>query len=174
MVELPISIDVLRLALKVEVADDDAELSRLAVAAGTHIERYTGLRLRSATRTQYLRAWERTILTEAPLVSITSIAYTDTTGNPQTLAATEYWIDKSQPMWALMFDSPDPFKETTQPLVTYVAGYTQVPGDLQHAIVALVGAWYANPEALTVASMQVLPKSFEYLLANYSTKGPFS
>ena len=73
-----------------------------------------------------------------------------------------------------MFNNPDPFKETTQPLVTYVAGYTQVPLDLQHAIIALTGAWYANPEALTVASMQVLPKSFEYLLANYSTKGPFS
>jgi len=174
MVELPMPLDVLRLALKIEVFDDDAEISRLAIAAGTHIERYTGLRLRSATRTQYLHAWERTILADAPLVSITSITYTDTSGNAQTLAAARYWVDNSQPMAALMFDAPDPFKSTTQPLVTYVAGYTQVPGDLQHAIVALVGAWYANPEALTVASMQVLPKSFEYLLANYSTKGPFS
>jgi hypothetical protein len=39
-------------------------------------------------------------------------------------------------------------------------------------IVALVGSWYSNPEATSVASIQDVPLSYRYILQQFSTRGP--
>jgi hypothetical protein len=53
--------------------------------------------------------------------------------------------------------------EGTAITVTYVAGYTLVPSELTHAIIALVGHWYNNPEAASIVTLQQVPMSVEYI-----------
>jgi hypothetical protein len=57
--------------------------------------------------------------------------------------------------------------------VTYVAGFTVIPQALQQCIVALVGSWYNNPEALQVAQLAEVPMSYKAIIAQYSVQVPF-
>lgn len=173
MPALPIPLDVLRTRLRIEVESDDVDLAVLCVAAGEMIERETGLGLQSLTRTQYIREFGRFVPRVQPMSSVSQVRYTDGNGVRQTLPASDYWVDESEPLLALEFDTAVVPKKNTTIEITYVAGFTTIPQALQQCIVALVGSWYNNPEALQVAQLAEVPLAYKAIIAQYSVQVPF-
>jgi uncharacterized phiE125 gp8 family phage protein len=172
MSQLPIPLDVLRTRLRIEVESDDTDLAALCIAAGDLIEKETGTLLRSRNFQDYIEPWKRTILKRSPVTAVLSVTYTDTQNNPQTLPPDEWFLRQEDELVVLDFDTAAVVKDNTQPVVTYTAGYALVPHALQQCIVALVGAWYNNPEASSVASLAEVPLSYKHIIAAYSHRSP--
>jgi uncharacterized phiE125 gp8 family phage protein len=172
MAQLPIPLDVLRTRLRIEVESDDTDLAALCIAAGDLIEKETGTRLRSQTFTENIVPWKRTMLRNSPVTAVTSVTYKDAANVTQTLPVDEWFIRQDEELIVLEFDTSVVVKENTQPIVTYTAGYALVPQALQQCIVALVGAWYNNPEASSVASLAEVPLSYKHIIAAYSHRSP--
>jgi uncharacterized phiE125 gp8 family phage protein len=172
MPRLPIPIDVLRTRLRIEVESDDTDLVALCVSAGEVIERETGIALGSASRTAKIKRFARFIPDVQPCTSFTSVSYVNSSGATVTLPTDEWWTDDSEPVIALEFDTDAVMKPNTLATVTYVSGYTEIPVALQQCIVALVGAWYNNPEAVSVAALADVPTSYRYIIEQYRTRSP--
>lgn len=168
----PIPIDILKTRLRIDADEDDVILTTLCIAAGEMIERELGIRLSSATRTAKLDRWRRFILPVQPATSVTSVTYYDSGNVLTTMPATDWYIDQTDQLLALDFLEKPSIYEGTFPTVTYVAGYANVPHALQQAIVALVGAWYANPDATAPVSLSDVPLSLKFIMSAYSARGP--
>lgn len=101
----------------------------------------------------------------APVVSVSSFTYYDGstwqnyTDYQLDVARNRLWIGSSLP-------SPDPL---TKPNVkiTFVAGYTTLPKDIQTAILLYASHLYFNREATTGESLNETPLGFENLCATY-------
>jgi len=98
------------------------------------------------------------------------VVYTDANGSTVTMPTTEWWTDDSEAVLALEFITDRTMKDGTLATVTYVAGYSEVPQALQQCIVALVGAWYANPEASAVVALAEVPLSYRYIIQQYAAR----
>jgi len=167
----PIPIDVLRTRLRIDVDADDAILTTLCIAAGEMIERELGIALKSSSRTAKLDRWRRFIPPVQPCTGVTSVTYYNASNVLTTMPATDWYVNQTDEMLALEFLENPSFYEGTFPTVTYTAGYSQVPHALQQAIVALVGAWYANPDATNPVALAEVPLSLKYILSAYSSRG---
>jgi uncharacterized phiE125 gp8 family phage protein len=168
---MTIPLSTIKSALKISYDDDDSDIVRLREAAIALVERRTGLFLHQRTESLYLNAWNDCIVPGVPFVSLTSIAYTDANGAAQTLAASDYWLDRSDgPAPYLRFLAYPYRKDGTAIVATYVAGYSSIPNEITHACIALIGAWYNNPEAFQAVSLSVVPLSVEYILETVSAR----
>lgn len=168
---MTIPLSTIKNALKITYDDDDADIVRLREAAISLVERRTGLFLHQRTETLYLNSWADCIIPGVPFVSLSSVAYTDASGGAQTMAATDYWLDRSDgPAPYLRFLAYPSRKDGTAITATYIAGYTAIPNEITHACIALVGAWYNNPEAFQNVSLSVVPLSVEYILETVSAR----
>lgn len=172
MASIPVPIDVLKTRLRIDVEADDVILTTLCIAAGEMIERELGIGLASATRTAKIADFRRFIPPVQPCTAVSSVTYTDASGATITMPAADWYTDQTQELLALEFLDAPAFKEGTFPTVTYTAGYTQVPHALQQAVVALVGAWYANPDATSPVALSEVPLALKYILSAYSARGP--
>jgi len=171
MAQPPIPIDILKTRLRIDAEADDVIMTTLCIAAGEMIERELGIGLATATRTAKIDRWRRFIPPVQPCTSVTSVTYYDTGNTLITMPAADWYVDQTDELLAVEFIEEPAVKEGTFPTVTYVAGYTQVPHALQQAIVALVGAWYANPDATAPVALSEVPLSLKYILSAYSTRG---
>ena len=171
MAATPIPIDILKTRLRIDVDADDVILTTLCIAAGEVIERETGVSLASETRTAKLDKWRRFVLPVQPVASVTSVTYYNGNNVLTTMPTADWYVDDTDSLTALQFKETPEIYEGTYPTVTYEAGYVQVPHALQQAIVGLVGAWYANPDATSVASLAEVPLSLKYILNAYSARG---
>jgi len=117
-------------------------------------------------------------LPRAPLVSVTSVSYTDTAGAPQTWAATNYSVDalvgpecgpgRVIPNYGVYY--PSTYGAPNCVTVRFVAGYgaaAAVPAGIKSAMKLLIGHWHTNREAVTVAGMTEVPLAVNALLWPY-------
>jgi uncharacterized phiE125 gp8 family phage protein len=161
---MSVPLSTIKSALKIDFDDDDTELTRLREAAESLVVRRTGLSMAPASKTLYLANWRPVIIPEHPFSSLTSVVYYGGTNTAVTMPSTDYWVDRTDgPMPVLRFLEGPAIYEGTAITVTYVAGYTLVPSELTHAIIALVGHWYNNPEAASIVTLQQVPMSVEYI-----------
>ena len=170
---MAISTATVKTALRIDYADDDAELTRLIAAAVAWVENYCGFRLTSASRTMKLREFQRTVLAVQPVTSITSVAYTSG-GNAETLNADQYWLDTSETLSAVEFLEAPSIDDGTLITVTYVAGYATEPNEVVQAVISLVGAWYNNPEAHAPTLLSPTPLGAQFMLEHLRIRGPFA
>ena len=171
---MAVTLATVKAALKIDYTDDDTELTRLIGAATSWVETYTGLKMTQASRTMRLREWKRTVFSELPWVSTTSVTYTDTSGATITMVSgTDYWVDNSQQLAALEFLNTPSMKDGTLATVTFVAGYSTEPNEVVQAIISLVGLWYNNPEAAQPVGLQVVPLGGQFVLEHLRVRGPF-
>lgn len=105
----------------------------------------------------------------APLTSVTSVAYTDTSGSSQTLTAvTDYVVDtKSEPGRIFLPDGktwPSTQSQRNVVTITYVCGYTSaplVPESIKTWIKMAVSTLYDNREQLISGSIIAkLPRDY--------------
>lgn len=144
----------------------DQKLLALTTAARQYVERYTNRQLITATWTLVLDRfpmpdWGTGLFNPiyiplAPLQSISSITYLDTTGATQTWDSSKYRVsaDREPARIVPAYGQIYPTTRTTTDTVSirFIAGYgslaTDVPQALRHAILLLVGHWFENREAV--------------------------
>jgi uncharacterized phiE125 gp8 family phage protein len=171
---MAISLATVKTALKIDYSDDDAELTRLISVAISWVETYCGFKLTSASRTMYLGDWRRTVLAVQPVTSITSVVYTDTADDAQTVDAEDYWLDRTGDLVALEFLDTFERKDGTLITVTYLAGYSTEPNEAVQAVISLVGLWYNNPEAAQPVGLATVPMGAQFMLEHLRIRAPFS
>lgn len=170
---MAIPLSTIKNALKIEYSDDDTELLRLRDAAASLIERETGLVLSVQQKTQYLGSFRTTAILLVPFTSLDSVQYTDSGGASVTMPTTDWWLDYSEgPLPILKFLAEPDFKPGTNINAVCTVGYASVPNEIVHAIIALVGGWYSNPEAFQNISLSAVPMSTQYIIQALSVRSP--
>jgi uncharacterized phiE125 gp8 family phage protein len=167
---MSVPLSTIKSALKIDYDDDDIDLVRLRESATTLLERRMGVLFTPQTRTMYLASFVDTVIPDHPFESLTSVEYTSG-GSTVTMPASDRWIDRTQgPIPMLRFLETPAIDEGTAITVTYTAGYDSIPNEIVHALIALVGAWYSNPEAYQPIGLAVVPMSVEFIIDAHSTR----
>ena len=138
----------------------DDELTRIAKAARKATERLT-------RRAWINQTWKLTLssfpygsrfiqLPRPPLVTVTSLAYVDSSSVSQTLTESTEFVKRINSHPGSIVLKPSQSWPTTDPeemeavTITYVAGYgtgsTTVPEEAKQAILALTDYWWMNPD----------------------------
>ncbi len=175
----PVTLAEAREFLRVDDNIEDGFISTLISAARLHVESVTGRALISQTWRLVADDWpaDRIILLpRSPLVSIDSITAFDAGGNPVSLALAQFQPQANMAPARIFLPekisgSPD-LREFNGIEVDYVAGFgsapSDIPNDLRHALLSLVGYWFEHRDALVVAgSGSVVPRGFDGLLSAY-------
>lgn len=163
--------------LRIDHSDDDIMIDRLIAASTTYLDGYAGI-LGQALVTQ---TWELVLdafpcgpiqIPLGPLQSVTSVKYDDTNGDEQTFGPENYTVDTvSKPGWVVLNSDaswPSTLDAINAVRVRFVAGFTDVPQVLRHAILMLVGHFYENRETTIVGTnAQALPFAVDALIAPF-------
>lgn len=185
--------------LRVAHTDDDDLITGLCDAAVAYIQEYTGRQLVTATWAWFLESFsnqQRAAVDDywfqpypsglkgaqiiqlpiLPVSGITSIAYTDTAGNSQTLTEnTDFVLDtvrgRIKPSAALSM-WPQVSSDVFNPIeIQFEAGYGADAGDvpvkITQALYMLVAYWYDNRENSTILQLNQVPDGFSELLIEY-------
>jgi uncharacterized phiE125 gp8 family phage protein len=161
---------------------DDAEdgfIATLITAARLHIEGVTGRALIEQSWRVVLDVWpanRRVTLPVGPLSSLTAIRAYDEAGTPATIALAQFQPETAaNPARVFLpsFIAGMPLlRERAGIEIDYVAGYgtaaADVPADLKHALLTLIGYWFEHRDAVVIAgSGAVVPTGFDRLVATY-------
>lgn len=164
----PVSLDEAKCHLRVTVTEDDVLIEGLMRAAREQIELECSRALIKQTLELALDAFPHCnwllsptwaiAIPRPPLISVTSITYTDVDGNAQILATSEYTVDTRRepavivPAWGKAWPSTREVPNAV--VVRYVAGYGDdpalVPEALKLAAKMLIGHWYDNRESVVI------------------------
>lgn len=170
--------------MRIEAAftTDDAYITSLLTAAKDQVEDLCSIRLITQT-------WKWTLddfmfdrrfmqIPLAPLASVSSVKYTDSSGALGTMPDTDYIVDAvSKPGRIVLKDSASWPTATLRAAngveITFICGYgaagTNCPARLLQAIKFLTAHWYENREPVLVGniSAQKLPDAFHALIAQF-------
>jgi uncharacterized phiE125 gp8 family phage protein len=159
---------------RVDADDDNDLIDRLIKTARDHVERYCGARFASQTVEMKCDCFGDFVrLPEGPVTDVKSVTYVDTAGAAATLSAGVYELhdDGLEPSiglkpgqrWPLIW----PGSRIT---VEAVVGYDAAPDAVRHAMLLLIGTWYAQREntliGATVDNLP-MPSSVDALLCNF-------
>ncbi len=167
--------------LRVDASDEDTLIDALVKAARMRLEDETSRAFITQTWQLLLRGWPscgQIRLPRPPLATVVSVTYTDIAGSPQTISASNYaavtTVEPGCVVLAPYVAWPTASLYTGWPIVVeYTCGYgaagSAVPETLRTAMRQLVGHWFENREAVTVAAMQALklPMSVDWLIEPY-------
>ena len=129
--------------LRVDHSDEDVLITQYINAAIAWVENYTDKLLTRREVTQEASCFGVYLpLHYGPAPDSLSIAYTDTDEAAQTIADAKLVRDRAYPA-----SSWPTIDENTEIVLTYTAGYSSVPADLDSAVLLLVGEFYDNREA---------------------------
>ena len=166
----PVTLTEVKAQCRVDGTDDDTKLNSLIAAATDYVERYTGRAIVSQTWKVVLDEFaDEMLLPKGPVQSVSSITYTDTAGDPQTLSASVYTADLANDPQRVVLNDGQSWPETDDAVnvvtITFVAGYSAVPESLKHAILLLISQWYDNRDGL--GGGREMPHAVEALLCNH-------
>lgn len=150
----PLTVPELREAWSIDFTEDDAAVERAGKAAREWVEGFAGRYLNTRTITLNYSTWPADDVWRIPyppLSSVTSIAYSDSDGNSQTLGTGVYTVDTASTpgrvflakdqSWPTLEGAPNALEVT----VTCVAGHATIPQRLYHALVMVGRDLYDNP-----------------------------
>lgn len=171
----PVTLGSVKESIQVDHTYDDAVLGRIIKRARHYIESRTGLSLIDTTWCQYLDEFPGHVirLSKAPVSQINSIKYYDINGTLQTVDSDNYSVDLEQHFARIApvstYDWPDTQDCRLNAVeIEFVAGFgsnpSDVPEDLQGAIILLSGYWYENRDTAGVQQQHELPFCVESLL----------
>jgi len=159
--------------------NSDAIINQCLLGARQFVEDWLG---RSAIETEWREAFDKFPSEfrpmRSPLISVTSITYTDTDGDSQTVAAADYvvdvYADPGRITRAYGVAWPTPKAQINTVLLTYKAGYGTAPSDvpktLKQVVLMLAAHWFDTPEGSTKAgAANMVPFSVRELLTQLET-----
>lgn len=155
--------------------NNNGELRQCLLSAREFVENYRDRQFVSATWREAFDAFPREFRPlKSPLTSVTTLTYTDTAGDSQTVAASTYVVDTyAEPgRITLAYGKawPTPKYEANVVLLTYVAGYTKVPEAAKQAILLLAAHWFDSPEPAVKGSIvSMIPFTVQALLDSLDT-----
>jgi uncharacterized phiE125 gp8 family phage protein len=162
---------------------DDALVLSLVKAARQHLDGRDGVLGRALiTQTwrldlpEFPRSGEAIALPLPPLVSVGSIAYTDTAGDTQTLSALLYDVVAGgwgpgmvRPVHGAYWPATRAQSDAVR--ITFTAGYGAAGSDLPAPLVAAMklhlGVLYENREAAAPAVLHAVPFAYDALITPY-------
>jgi uncharacterized phiE125 gp8 family phage protein len=143
----PVSIEEAETQCRVSGSDHVADLTRLIKAARSKIEKYCGIKL--VAQTVVLRCssfCDFVDLPIAPIASVSSIAYLDSSGVEQTLSTDVYEtvLTDLEPQIRLKVNQSWPSVRCASDAirVTVSAGYATPEEDIKHALLLQIGKWF--------------------------------
>jgi len=174
---LPVSLEELKQAARVDFADDDQILMTYLQAAVDHLDGYHGI-LGRAIINQDWRIWAHEwpvggIVLPFGDVSQATFRYYDSNGLKQTLDAAFYEliematgaVIRFKPSFTAPLLDEDNYKSVE---VTFTCGYgadaASVPASIKVAIMLLATHWYENREAVTGRNLTRLPFAVDRLI----------
>ena len=157
----PVTLDEVKSQLRILHEDEDALIRSYIDAATYQAELICDRQLLQATYVLKMDAFPDEIrLPMPPCISVTSIAYVDTSGTTQTLSASNYLVDTSHEpgrivpvyggVWPIVRGMPN---DVT---VTYEAGYASasaIPKNIKLGIIHLIAHWYENREPVNIGNI---------------------
>ncbi|TGR33006.1 MULTISPECIES: phage head-tail connector protein [unclassified Mesorhizobium] len=146
-----------------EFADDDTCLTDLIAMARSHVEKYCNATFATQTVTARATGWcDFDHLSFGPVQSITSIAYVDSSGDPQTLDDTvyEHRGDAIVVKYGQTWPSIQPRSLIT---LTAVIGTENVPPAVKHAMLIRLADLYETRETADESGWT----TFDSLLSNH-------
>ena len=159
----PISLDEAKAHLRFYVNHEEDLIRSLITAARMYCETYTGksfitqtLRLTRDTFPDYREGYEFR-LPRPPLLTVTSIQYTDTASATQTVSSSLYVVDPAPEVGRIGLAygetwPTDAIEQIGAVKVNYTAGYgpaaSNVPKTIKQAMLLLIGHWFVNREAV--------------------------
>jgi uncharacterized phiE125 gp8 family phage protein len=183
-----LNLEDVKLHLRVDQDADDNLIEATMAAVRDHVETVTN-------RTMIQRTFDLVLddfpassndpiyILRTPLVSVTSITYTDSNGDSQTWGSANYIVDTSSepPRVAPAYGVSYPATRDIVNAVTvrFIAGYgtsgdaipTDVPAALRQAMLLMIGTLYENRESIVVGTITAkIPDAFDALLAPYKVE----
>ncbi|MBA4797025.1 MAG: hypothetical protein H2043_06455 [Rhizobiales bacterium] len=146
---LPISVEDVKQALRVDGDDVNGEIERLIRAAVEHYEGWDGVLgisiAEQSWRQDYSRFSSVMFLDVGPVRSVSSIVYRDAQGQESTVAEENYSLrssggGRSYVRFASGFSAPSSLDEVAPISIQYVSGWTEaeIPQDIKTAITVRV------------------------------------
>lgn len=180
--EEPVTAEEAMAYLRVDDADEKANIEALITVARGMIEDFTGRALLTQTWKLVLDEWpgDTIELARSPLASVTSVKYYPASGAAQaTLSAATYHaltgptpgqiVLKDEETWPDLAARPDAVE------VIFVAGNTSteaVPAVLRHAVLFAVSHLYENRTPVNIGNIvNELPFSLKHMLESYRVGG---
>lgn len=172
--ELPITLDEARIQcmLDADLTDENSLIESLIASAVDVCQRYTGRPLMSQ-QMRYVGGFKSCVELSPNLLSVESVAYIDQSGDEQTLASDQYYVDKASIVGGVspIGSWPDVNRNHPQPVVIeFTAGYEQVPDSIKQCIRLLVGHWFRNRDSMGSVS-DGLKYSVDSLLGSHRVLG---
>jgi len=169
--EALVTLDDLKLHLRIDHASEHAEIRALRAAAVAKISGPTGIgvALTPENWRLVLRGFEREIaLPVVPATAVTAIGYIDTDYEAKTLDPSQYRpaLDGETASVMSFHGWPATADVSDAVWIVFTAGYAAgaAPADLVQAIRLLVAHWYRHREAVAPLSMKALPLSVTSLI----------
>ncbi|CDM57189.1 head-tail connector protein [Rhizobium favelukesii] len=163
----PVTLDDVKRRLRVDFADEDVDIELMIASARDHAEKYCNVLFAEQTVELKCDCWgDLARLPVAPVSSVTSIAYVDTDGATQTLAADAYEqrLEGLEPAIVLAYGKQWPaIRSGSRITVTAVAGYEEAPPAVKHALLLFIADAYGTRENSKVDDWTAL----DALLCNF-------
>lgn len=198
---LPVTLAEAKAHLRVDHSDEDALIEGLIAAATDHLDGWDGVLGRALVEQTWRQDFDAfgpfLLLPLAPVISITSVGYTDAEGSPATVDSGSYALKTDE--GGRPYIAFDGVSVSGPVSVTYVAGYATipevpavepgpgnppdppgspaipaqatVPAAIKAAILLLVGHWYEHREAVNPGPMATVPMAVDALIAPYRRVG---
>lgn len=169
----PLTLEAAKRHLSIDASDDsfDALIGEdYLPAARAHVESITGSKLVEQVLSAQAASWaDLARLPFGPVQSITSITYTDTAGDAQTLDAADYelWNDGMDAEVRASYGVTFPaIRAGSRITLTATVGYESPPAECLQAIRMLTAFWFMNREAAG-ATMSEVPHGVYDVLTNH-------
>jgi len=167
--------------IRVTWTEEDSLINLLIAVARMRIEEYTNRALITQTWYSYLDAFPDNNaaieVVPTPLISVTSIGYTDEDGAAQTLTEnTDFTVDKHSTPGRIVpiYEGSWPVARVIPNAVTleFVSGYgataASVPDPIRQAMLLLIGHLFEHRESINIGNIvNVIPQTVEWLCAPY-------
>lgn len=166
--------------LRISHTDDDTYIDTLVKTARLTLENIVRRAFVTQTRISRYDAFPDVFEHQrAPLVSVTTLTYTDTNGDSQTLGASFYTVDANTdpgrivPAYGTFWPSTRDIPNAV--VLTYVCGYgaaSAVPETVKTCLKRLVSHWYDNREPVVIGTIfgrEAMPWDVGNLIAAFDT-----
>lgn len=163
----PVSLDEVKRRLRVGFTDEDADIALIIASARDHAEKYCNVLFAEQALEIKCDCWsDMARLPVAPVASVTSIAYVDADGAPQTVTEDVFELraEGLEAAIVLAYGKQWPTAQNGSRItVTAVAGYEEAPPAVKHAILLYIADAYETRENAKVEDWTAL----DALLCNF-------